>query len=186
MSALHREKLAEERKAAFHRPNPWTDERVEKLRNLWSEGWSASEIARVLGPDFTRNAVIGKVHRLNLQKRATRVSRVLGAPRIAKTKRQREARVARMKSWTPKLPPAMPTHALPAEPLVEPPPLMLSIMDLTFTTCRWPIGDPKQPGFGFCGHPVADGAPYCNFHKSVAFHKPGKWEHRPKKARTFA
>ena len=134
----------------------WTDERVEQLKQLWTEGLSASQIARVLG-GLTRNAVIGKVHRLGLAGRASP---------------SREIR--------PRLPavPRMPKRlAALSEPGVEEP--ELALQDGTFATvltvddrmCRWPIGEPDKNEFHFCGRQPKSGSPYCEAHARKA-HQP--------------
>ena len=94
----------------------WTDERVSLLRQLWGNGKSASEIAQILGDEITRNAVIGKAHRLGLS----------GRPSPIRKKPSAEAS----------------------------PPSGATILSLTDRMCKWPIGDPREPGFHFCGRPV--------------------------------
>lgn len=155
----------------------WTDERVEVLKKLWAEGLSASQIAARLG-GVTRNAVIGKVHRLGLSGRAT-PSR---APR-PKPRRIREpshpgkisqfcsAGTAALKADTD----------LDAEPIieVEPSPIRevslppsgerCNILQLSDKTCRWPIGDPGTEDFCFCGSTPKAGQPYCEHHVQLAY-----------------
>ena len=150
----------------------WSDERVELLGKLWGEGLSASQIAAVLGGGVTRNAVIGKVHRLGL---AGRVK--AGAPAQA-----RPAKPSRPPSRPVTLVQSSPRdeaetdgggdHVLPArvnDEIALPPSERVSIMDLRETMCRWPIGDPAKPGFGFCGQRAAAGAPYCGAHCRIAY-----------------
>lgn len=103
----------------------WTEERTELLRRLWLEGQSASQIAERLG-GVTRNAVIGKAHRLGLSGRGAPVRR---------------------------------------EPPKAPPPR------LGGRSCLWPVGDPRQPDFHFCGEPVEPGKPYCASHCALAYHR---------------
>ena len=138
----------------------WTPEAVDRLKALWSEGQSASQIARELGNGVTRNAVIGKVHRLNLERRAP-----MPAPRPDAPPKPRAPR-------KPSMPPI--TRAAPAPPvrlvLVDPSPdTHCAIMDLDATTCRWPIGDPRADDFYFCGHTPRDGSPYCEYHVRQAY-----------------
>lgn len=133
----------------------WTDERVEQLRSLWTEGLSASQIARVLG-GVTRNAVIGKVHRLGLAGRASP-----------------------SRSERPRLPmaPKVPTrsHAAPAAPVVEEDPVILddgsfaTVLTINDRMCRWPIGDPSENEFHFCGRKPKNGSPYCEAHARKAY-----------------
>jgi GcrA cell cycle regulator len=140
--------------------NPgWTPERIEALTCLWNDGLPANQIAAKLG-QVTRNAVIGKVHRLGLPGRKT-TSR---PPRRTSPRRNRAGRVSMRK-------PAPLLRSYPAAPDDLPPALaaaMLSVAQLTDATCHWPIGDPHGPGFGFCGARNAAGRqPYCAAHQRI-------------------
>jgi len=147
----------------------WTDERVDKLRELWGNGKSASEIADLLG-GVSRNAVIGKAHRLGLSGRPSPIrKREDGAP--AQATRGTAAAQA------PAAPAAKP--AAPAKPTVVADRDAglgddggATILNLTERMCRWPIGDPKKPGFRFCGRPAIAGLPYCQDHATVAYQAP--------------
>lgn len=163
---------------------PWTEERVELLKKLWAEGLSASQIANRLAKGVTRNAVIGKVHRLNLSGRVT-------APRAqtARTARKspREPGTPGIRQSSPSMPTAganaLKSYAQPqqsprAAPLPEPKPLRLvdlpkdgriTILHLSDKTCKWPIGDPTHDDFCFCGHGPRDGSPYCEYHARMAY-----------------
>lgn len=101
----------------------WTETRVERLRSLWSEGLSASQIADHLG-GVTRNAVIGKAHRLGLSSRPSPIKRTL--------------------------------------------PMMAVLGE---RMCQWPIGNPGETGFHFCGRPAETGRPYCQGHCSMAYRR---------------
>lgn len=133
----------------------WTDERIEKLKQLWADGLSASQIARTLG-EVTRNAVIGKVHRLGLAGRATthRAER----PRAAVPARIAPPRVAPIK--------AEPVAEEPLEPMPE---NAVSVLDLSNAVCKWPIGDPADSAFRFCGRKSKPGSPYCEAHARMAY-----------------
>lgn len=159
----------------------WTDERVEQLRKLWNEGLSASQIATRIG-EVTRNAVIGKVHRLGLAGRAT-----ASRPKVLRTRKQARdtprpaKRANRPLRYQPGLtgprdgltPFADGTAAEPYvrtfEELVIPLEERASILSLKETSCRWPIGDPQHDEFHFCGKGKMDGLPYCEFHARRAF-----------------
>jgi GcrA cell cycle regulator len=176
----------------------WTDERVETLKKMWSEGQSASQIAKELG-GVTRNAVIGKVHRLGLSNRASATAKpeakVKPAPK-AETKpkaaapKQPEpvAKEAEASSPAPKplparkaiipagqpLPPQPSANEISPEALakvseIEKKAKRISLMELTERTCKWPVGDPATENFWFCGLPVQTGKPYCEAHVGVAF-----------------
>ena len=152
----------------------WTDERVELLKRLWSEGLSASQIAGRLG-GVTRNAVIGKVHRLGLSGRAT-TSRV-------KSHRPRKRLANAVKRPAR---PRFPTSGNPAvrelyagEPYVPvqeeidiPEAQRKTVATLESCSCRWPVGDPQSSEFYFCGAKAVPGLPYCEHHARRAFQAP--------------
>jgi GcrA cell cycle regulator len=155
----------------------WTDDRVARLSKLWADGLSASQIAADLG-GVTRNAVIGKVHRLGLS------GRVKPAGKSGASAR-RKAPGGRKPNGTTRTPPRQTprgTGAAGSKPqphedvlLKEPVSLeapdsrKITLMQLTETTCKWPTGDPTMPGFSFCGHTSQEDKPYCEFHSKLAF-----------------
>jgi GcrA cell cycle regulator len=152
----------------------WTDERVELLKKLWAEGLSASQIAGRLG-SVTRNAVIGKVHRLGLSGRATtsRMKSHRARPRMA------AKRLAKGGRFAPLGNPAFralyaeaEVYQPPAEELVIPENERKYIQTLDECSCRWPIGDPQMSEFHFCGKKKVPGLPYCEFHARRAFQPP--------------
>ncbi|EKV31288.1 hypothetical protein C882_3661 [Caenispirillum salinarum AK4] len=113
----------------------WTDERIELLKTLWGEGLTTGEIGKRLG--VSKNAVVGKAHRLGLKGRPSPIKRTRKAAKPEKPEK-----------------PAEPTPA---------------IMELQGPTCRWPFGDPREPGFHFCGAQAIPGKPYCSEHAAVAY-----------------
>src|SRR5690349_14130989 len=153
----------------------WNDERVETLKKLWSDGLSASQIAGRLG-GVTRNAVIGKVHRLGLSGRATTSRMKSHRPRVRAqaVKRLMKPRFANMGN------PALrqlylgdtEPYSPPAEELEIPLKERKYIQTLTETSCRWPIGDPQHADFHFCGKNKVTGLPYCELHARRAFQPP--------------
>jgi GcrA cell cycle regulator len=152
----------------------WTDERVEALKKLWSEGLSASHIAAELG-GVTRNAVIGKVHRLGLAGRAKSPSSAAPRPR----KPRAHGHVLRVSRPSVRGNTAL-AHAFELEVEAEPElvdnviPMgqRRTLLELTEATCHWPIGDPGQPDFFFCGGQTISGLPYCAYHSRVAYQPP--------------
>jgi GcrA cell cycle regulator len=139
----------------------WTEERVARLSELWSEGLSAAQIARQLGGGVTRNAIIGKIHRLGLSGRAA-PSRPGRQPKpIGPRARRRRSHASPA--------PALPT-ALARVELVEAPGLATPLT-LAAHACRWPVGDPRSEAFTFCGRPARKG-PYCAAHTAQAY-RPG-------------
>ena len=158
----------------------WNDERVELLKKLWAEGLSASQIAGRLG-GVTRNAVIGKVHRLGLSGRATtsRMKSLRPRPRVAATalaKRPANGKSRFGSVGNPSVralyqPDAEP-YTSPVEELVIPLAERKTIQTLGECNCRWPIGDPQHAEFHFCGKDKVMGLPYCEFHARRAFQPP--------------
>ena len=158
----------------------WNDERVELLKKLWAEGLSASQIAGRLG-GVTRNAVIGKVHRLGLSGRATtsRMKSMRPRPRAnvnstALAKRSGKSRFGSTGNSAVRAlyaPDAEP-YVSPVEELVIPMAERKTIQSLTECSCRWPIGDPQLADFHFCGKDKVMGLPYCEFHARRAFQPP--------------
>ena len=152
----------------------WTDDRVDLLKKLWAEGLSASQIAGRLG-SVTRNAVIGKVHRLGLSGRATtsrmkshRPRQRMAAKRLAKSRYATIGNPALRALYNAETNVYLP----PTEELVIPVAERKSIQTLTEVTCRWPIGDPQNTEFHFCGKNKVPGLPYCEFHARRAFQPP--------------
>lgn len=150
----------------------WNDERVELLKKYWSEGLSASQIASKMG-GVTRNAVIGKVHRLGLSGRATPAKPQRGCE--PESRYEEPASVSFVRTEIEKL-------------IVEPEfvaPAILSGGDLaTVATlkgnmCKWPIGDPAKDDFHFCGQSAPTGKPYCGYHAQVAFQPAQRRADRP-------
>ena len=151
----------------------WTDERVELLKKLWTDGLSASQIAAQLG-GVTRNAVIGKVHRLSLSGRAKPAS---SGPRPRKARSSAPHRPSTrayvsgnnaLKVHAQPAPRRLPSP-IPFEDIVVPISLNVSLMALNDQMCKWPIGDPGAEGFHFCGHHNWNGLPYCEYHSRVAY-----------------
>ncbi len=143
----------------------WTDERVARLSRLWLEGRTASQIANELGEGVSRNAVIGKVHRLGLGGRT--VKSAGDASSLAEGGAHAGSKA--------------PTQHVPAPPAPQPAPIAqalgailpladrVTILDLRESMCRWPLGDPTSAEFRFCGCRAIQGSPYCTAHTRVAF-----------------
>ena len=139
----------------------WTDEKVAVLRQYWGSGKSASEIAEIIG-GMSRNAVIGKAHRLGLAGRPSPIKERRAKPKPA--------------VLTSSGPAPASTQAAPRPPVDNVVELQpgggATILSLTERMCRWPHGDPKKPGFRFCGKPSADGTSYCAEHLKQAYQPP--------------
>jgi GcrA cell cycle regulator len=160
----------------------WTDERVELLRKLWSDGLSASQIAAQLG-GVSRNAVIGKVHRLKLssrgrataapvrQKKAVHAATaVKQAPRAAAPMRAMPASIGATALQTHFEVEPIARHVVrPVASVVVPISRRLKLIQLNERTCKWPNGDPLSEDFNFCGNEAAEAGPYCAYHSRIAF-----------------
>ncbi len=150
----------------------WTDDRVDRLRELWGKGLSASQIAAQLGDGITRNAVIGKAHRLGLEGRPSpirgggsgiRVRRRIRKPMLPshpQTVTEAERAIRPRMAEPP-----------PSEPALEIPTASgrKSSGPLNGPRCMWPIGDPGDADFHFCSRSARPGRPYCNEHCAVAY-----------------
>lgn len=158
----------------------WTNERIELLQKLWLDGWSASRIAAELAHGITRNAVIGKVYRLGLSGRMKAVSgHGLACSPPEKAQRRQPHRHA-------DAPQVAGNTALALRPFVMETPAPqtardivvqisepVTILELRASMCRWPIGDPAQQDFRFCGAKKVPGqGPYCACHSAIAHQTP--------------
>ena len=135
----------------------WTPEKEEKLRQYWKKGHSGSQIARMLG-NTTRNAVIGKAHRLKLEARTVSKrseSKLIEKNNSPEVKTQKLGRKARFKAL------------LLDKNFEQENPKKLE--ELTDETCRWPVGHPHEENFYFCGRKSMEKFPYCQLHVLYAF-----------------
>lgn len=143
----------------------WTDERVKTLKELWAAGYTGDQIAVELG-GLTRNAVIGKIHRLGFSGRV--LAKREPKPSIPRRVRVnpttiRKARAEALAELFVSAP------EVPAPATTELSDKSCSIFDLTDDTCRWPFGDPKDANFYFCGQQSAGVLPYCGAHARMAY-----------------
>ncbi len=120
----------------------WTDEKISRLKKLWSEGLTTAAIGKQL--KVSKNAVVGKVHRLALKARQSPIKR---QNKVTAAKKG----IARGGSITPNAP------------------RIFTLADMSSQTCRWPFGDPKHKDFGFCGRVVTQGKSYCAKHCDAAY-----------------
>lgn len=154
----------------------WTDERINLLKKMWKDGKSAAEIAKTLGKGVTRNAVIGKAHRMGLSGRPSPIKKPAPVKKEITIKKA-AAPVAAPSRKSASAAPAKinPLLAKEAEDLKKlakdeiPPGGGVALLDLTERMCKWPIGDPKEPEFTFCGLGIRVGTPYCPAHAAMAF-----------------
>jgi GcrA cell cycle regulator len=151
----------------------WTPEQISDLTRLWGEGLTTAEIGKRLG--ISKNAVVGKAHRLHLPARPSPIKRTGPRPAVYRpaTPRQPSAPRAPQAPREPRAPSqsaqtsAAALRALANQPSAK----RLPMMALSASTCRWPIGDPGDNEFHFCGERSLDGKPYCSAHASIAYVK---------------
>jgi GcrA cell cycle regulator len=145
----------------------WTDERIAQLKAGWEGGMTASQIAEVLGEGVTRNAVIGKAHRLGLEARPSPVKAgeepVAAAPAAAPVASAAPAPVAP----APVAPPAARPPA--KKPARTGKAARTTLLDLNEKICKWPLGHPGDADFHFCGKASQASFPYCTEHCLVAY-----------------
>jgi GcrA cell cycle regulator len=154
----------------------WTEDRIAVLKAGWESGMTASQIAEKLGEGVTRNAVIGKAHRLGLESRPSPVKGGDDAAAVAPV-----AKVAAPAAAPPPAKGAVPAPAeaaapapVVAKPVAKPvrrtgKAAKVTLLDLNERICKWPIGHPGEPDFHFCGKPVQTGFPYCSEHCAQAY-----------------
>ena len=121
----------------------WDEDKLNKLRKLWDDGLPITKIGNEIG--VSRNAIAGKAHRMGLPKRNSPISKS-GDPR----KNQ---------------------ETINSDNIREQLPLKIMLRDVEWSRnrCCWPIGDPKLPGFSFCGTSIIPGRPYCQEHSNLAY-----------------
>lgn len=146
-------------------PLTWTPHRVEQLKRLFDEGLTCSQIAREI--DVTRNAVIGKLSRLGLNRPANDAGyRRPSTPRSAST-RQSQVRTLRM--MHAEMAAAAASVAVVDETISVA--RRCSLLELNAESCRWPLGRPGADDFAFCGNAPVDGLPYCPGHARLAYRR---------------
>ena len=143
----------------------WNEEKVEKLKELWGKGSTASQIAEIIG-GISRNAVIGKAHRLNLSaKIKTRNASSSQSfdnsseENSAKQKRGRKSKFQSLiieKDFEPENP--------------------KKLEELDESSCKWPVGHPEEESFYFCGRSSLKDFSYCNLHLLYAYQPKGRKE----------
>jgi GcrA cell cycle regulator len=184
----------------------WTEERTATLRRMWEQGDSATMITTCLGAGTTRNAIIGKAHRLKLGthpknlpkapaalpdlKKSLKVTRTVqiephakvfkGAGRVmARFFGPAIAASAKQTAVAAIVPVQKPQAALVvSEKPFTPVEKRLSLLQLNESVCKWPIGDPHQKGFYFCGQQSEAHMPYCRYHNNEAYYYVSKRKRR--------
>jgi GcrA cell cycle regulator len=153
----------------------WSDETIVRLRSLWDEGHSTAEIGRRLG--VSKNAVVGKAHRLDLPARPSPIRRdgpQSGVPRRPSPRRASGPTLPPLSSTSGSLAEA-PRPLIPPQPVPRPPPPApprVQVVPRAYgrtIACCWPIGEPGTPSFRFCSADSFPGKPYCAEHAELAY-----------------
>lgn len=162
----------------------WTEQQIQTLKKMWGNGHSASDIAKYLGGGITRNAVIGKAHRLKLSAGAaaartmpeppSKVSGVVMASIKKISSKKSAAPRSMLRAIQPQSVPDTGLRTTLREPLPRPIDVIKRTEGIPVTKagerhCRWPIGDPRSPEFRFCGCESVEGLPYCADHARIAY-----------------
>ena len=149
----------------------WTEDRIAMLKAGWEGGMTASQIAEQLGEGVTRNAVIGKAHRLGLEARPSPVKPGEEDAAEATPAAAPAASAVPATAPAPAAPAPAPVVARPAAKKPSRPGKVTrtTLLDLNEKICKWPIGHPGEPDFHFCGKPSQPGFPYCTEHCLVAY-----------------
>ncbi len=147
----------------------WTDEMIDGLRKMWKQGLTTNEIAKQLG--VSKNSIVGKVHRLNLTARPSPIKKKEDS---AQDPQKMAPESADTKTAVKKItinPVEIKKTAMAATGKDSG---CLKLTDLDNHTCRWPMGDPRDDNFCFCGKKVRSGQTYCEEHAAIAYVKPIK------------
>lgn len=140
----------------------WTDEMVEGLRQMWDEGLTANEIAKRLG--VSKNSIVGKVHRLCLKARPSPIKRKdvveeTVVDNVQEVVPETEVVVEKTIEVTVKKNKKSEKNG------------NIKLVELDSHTCRWPLGDPRDDDFCFCGKKIRLGQTYCDEHSAQAYVK---------------
>jgi GcrA cell cycle regulator len=142
----------------------WTEEKVEKLKELWGKGDTANQIAEIIG-GISRNAVIGKAHRLNLSAKLVRKSKISSSINRTNFETKNFERRSRKNKFRSLL---LDKNFEPAK--------NLSLEELTENTCKYMEGHPNEKSASFCGRKNVEKFSYCPLHLIVVFQPRGKKE----------
>lgn len=155
----------------------WTDQMVEDLIKMWGEGLTTGEIGKRLG--VSKNSIVGKVHRLGLSGRPSPIKKKDGEEGIIVKEPEPKAKPEKNNHKAEKALPQKTEEKCEVknccnEHLKRSFNHKTSLTDLDNHTCRWPLGDPKDENFHFCGKKVKIGQTYCDEHSAVAYVKASK------------
>lgn len=150
----------------------WTEESIEQLREMWAQGLTANEIAKRLG--VTKNAIVGKVHRLCLQARPSPI-KTKDNENISKPELAVQTGEPKTTEIEDELEEIIDVETADVSVTISTPKKLsgsnVRLIELDSHTCRWPIGDPRDEDFCFCGKKVRAGQTYCDEHSALAYVK---------------
>src|SRR4051794_24128151 len=151
----------------------WNEETIARIRALWAEGLSTAEIGRRMG--ISKNAVVGKAHRLNLPARPSPIRRdatpSLKAPAAARPQAPAAPRAPLPPQRRLEERPPVAAHRPAPPPAAAPPVIVRPFLRASSRSCCWPIGEPGTSGFRFCADAATHGKPYCSAHAALAYVK---------------
>ena len=154
----------------------WNDETIARIRALWSEGHSTAEIGRRMG--ISKNAVVGKAHRLSLPARPSPIRRGTGEKRASTRSPIRRVTGPTLPALqsVPRPVQAAPPAPIGFAPAPKPPVVLRTVPSQPrpsgrISSCCWPLGEPGTPDFHFCGDPTMPAKPYCDEHAALAYVK---------------
>ena len=160
----------------------WTTDMIDNLKKLWKKGLTTNEIAKELG--VSKNSIVGKVHRLNLTSRPSPIKKKDDETEVEVQSQETLTDVAPENVQKKAVKADTQKHKEPEKPQAEKqektapasvsPKRGIKLSELDSHTCRWPLGDPKDDGFCFCGAKVRTGQTYCDEHAAIAYVKPNK------------
>ncbi len=150
----------------------WTDDSINKLRALWAEGHSTAEIGRRMG--ISKNAVVGKAHRLTLEARPSPIRRDGDkTPRRRQVRRVQGSTLPTLAAALTPMPADPPAPLRAPQPVERPAPVLRAVPAARpagrITPCCWPIGEPGTRSFRFCDEASVGGKPYCEQHSALAY-----------------
>lgn len=158
----------------------WNEEAVEELKRMWERGMTTGQIAKAL--NVTKNSIIGKVHRLCLTARPSPIKKA--EPADENNCKEKNKAVKQVQKQAKEKAPSVRKEKEPAKQAQKSAPQVtapvtteathIPLVKLDNHTCRWPLGDPRDEDFCFCGKKIKTGQTYCEEHSAVAYVKPGK------------
>ena len=152
----------------------WTDEAVEELRKMWDRGMTTGQIAKAL--NVTKNSIIGKVHRLCLTARPSPIKKVSNntTPKVPNPEKNKPVAKEETKANIEKNVTSVNIKEMEIDKRYDTEETNIPLVKLDNHTCRWPLGDPRDDDFCFCGKKIKTGQTYCEEHAAIAYVRTGK------------